>query len=172
VKNPKIELTEKHLNFEGTAQDKHYHVEIEFNKEINPQESKYAVLPRHIIFNIVKKESGPFWEHLLSVGGKQWWLKADWSRWVEEEEEEGVGDFDMGGMGGMNFDNMGGDFGGDLGGSDDDDADDDADADADESTLFLFLPLAALAHQITNQLLFLAVPPLEEEKTEEEVKTE
>jgi prostaglandin-E synthase len=148
VKNPKIELTEKHLNFEGTAQDKHYHVEIEFNKEINPQESKYAVLPRHIIFNIVKKESGPFWEHLLSVGGKQWWLKADWSRWVEEEEEEGVGDFDMGGMGGMNFDNMGGDFGGDLGGSDDDDADDDADADADE------------------------MPPLEEEKTEEEVKTE
>lgn len=105
VKDAKVELTATHLKFTGSAQGKDYNLDLEFFKEINPEESKYAVLPRHIVFNIVKKESGPHWDRLTKVGGKQWWLKADWGRWVEEDEEdEGAGeggDFDMGGMGGM-----------------------------------------------------------------------
>lgn len=157
VKDAKIELTETHLKFSGSAQGKDYNLDLEFFKEINPEESKYAVLPRHIVFNIVKKESGPHWDRLTKVGGKQWWLKADWGRWVEEDEEdEGAGeggDFDMppgmmgmpgmGGMGGMppgmmgmpgmggmgGMPGMGGmnfnDFGGDLEGSDEEDEDDD-----------------------------------------------
>jgi hypothetical protein len=102
VKDAKVEMTETHLKFSATAQGKDYNLEIEFFKEINPQESKYAVLARHIVFNIVKKEEGPHWDRLTKVGGKQWWLKADWGRWVEEDEEDEAGeggDFDMGGMG-------------------------------------------------------------------------
>ncbi len=60
------------------------------------KETKWQALPRHIIFNIAKKESGPYWDRLIKQPGKQWWLKADWSKWKDEDEdddEEGKGFF-------------------------------------------------------------------------------
>jgi len=72
VKDAKIKLTDTTLTFSGTANNKNYHVELEFFGPINPEASKWGVLPRHIQMNIVKKESGPYWERLLKEGGKHW----------------------------------------------------------------------------------------------------
>jgi len=68
--------------------------------------------------NLVRKESGPYWERLLKEGGKHWFLKADWDRWVDEDEQEEAGegnDFNMGDL----------DMSGGQGGFDDDEEDDD-----------------------------------------------
>ncbi len=39
----------------------------------------------------VKKEH---WPRLLKNSGKYNWLKADWSKWVDEDEEDAKPDFD------------------------------------------------------------------------------
>ena len=73
----------------------------------------------------MKKEKGPYWPRLLKAPGKQQWLNVDWSRYIDEDEEDEAnndfkGNFNpmnmMGGMGGMpgmpGMDDMGA-FGGD-----------------------------------------------------------
>jgi hypothetical protein len=37
VKDAKIQVTNTHLRFDGTAQGKQYHLELEFLNEINPE---------------------------------------------------------------------------------------------------------------------------------------
>jgi len=105
VRDPKIKLTEKSLVFSGSTNAKEYKVELEFFGDINAEASKWGVLPRHIQLNIVKKESGPYWERLLKESGKHWFLQVDWDRWVDEDEQDeagkendfNLGDLDMGG---------------------------------------------------------------------------
>jgi len=112
VKDPKIKLSETGLSFTGTANGKSYKAELEFFGPINPEASKWGVSARHIQLNIVKKESGPYWERLLKEGGKHWFLKADWDRWVDEDEQDeagadndfNLGDLDMSGAGGFDED--------------------------------------------------------------------
>jgi len=79
------------------------------------------VLPRHVLFSLVKQEAGPFWGRLLAEEGKHWWLKADWNRWIEEEDldDEALDDT------GFNMDDLV--MGGDAGRDDDDDDDDEDD---------------------------------------------
>jgi prostaglandin-E synthase len=60
------------------------------------------VRPRGIDFVLQKKESGPYWDHLLLEKGKPRWLKVDWNKWKDEDEVDEADAFDMGGMG--NFD--------------------------------------------------------------------
>ncbi|CAI0421415.1 unnamed protein product [Linum tenue] len=126
-------------------------VDLELFDKVNVEESKYVVGPRNISYIIIKAESN-WWPRLIKQEGKTpAFLKADWDKWVDEDEEnEVVGggapggmDFDgmdfsklggMGGMGGMpGMGGMGGmpgmgDFSmpeGDM--PDDDDEDDDED---------------------------------------------
>ena len=91
---------------------------------------------------IGKKEPGPFWPRLIKEKEKLGYIKTDFDRWVDEDEEDeapGLADgFDMssfqqmmggmGGMGGMDGGGMGGfDMSqlGDLAGAVGDDSDDD-----------------------------------------------
>jgi hypothetical protein len=63
------------------------------------------------MFILKKQERGPYWPRLLKDTKKVHWLKADWNKWKDEDEEveEDVGqgnDFDnmfkqMGGLGGL-----------------------------------------------------------------------
>jgi hypothetical protein len=67
---------------------------------------------QHVAFVIKKEESGPYWPRLLKQSGKFSWLKTDFNKWKDEDEEEEVvapgaespfgGDMAsmMGGMGG------------------------------------------------------------------------
>eukprot|EP01115_Flamella_aegyptia_P004289 TRINITY_DN1866_c0_g1_i1.p1 TRINITY_DN1866_c0_g1~~TRINITY_DN1866_c0_g1_i1.p1 ORF type:complete len:130 (+),score=74.24 TRINITY_DN1866_c0_g1_i1:287-676(+) len=104
------------MTFSGTSSGKNYVAEINFFKEVDPAKSKYAVKPRSIEFVLAKKESGPYWDHLLKEKGKPRWLKVDWDKWKDEDDvDEETGGFDMAGMNDFNFD---------MGAEEDDDSDD------------------------------------------------
>ncbi|XP_045168328.1 prostaglandin E synthase 3-like isoform X2 [Mercenaria mercenaria] len=114
--SPTINLTEQKLTFSGkggTNKDL-FEISLEFEKEVNPQESKYAVKPRNVSFVIKKKESGPYWPRLLKGIKKAFWLKTDFNKWKDEDESDDDMDKNMdlaemmqnmggmgGGMGGM-----------------------------------------------------------------------
>lgn len=89
--------------------------EIEFNlfDQVDVNESKVHVGSRNILY-LVKKAESKWWSRLLKQEGKSpIFLKVDWDKWVDEDEEEdksdaGFDDFDfskmnMGG-GGADFD--------------------------------------------------------------------
>lgn len=139
VQNPVIKLEETKLFFQGKGgtENKHYELTIEFFKEINPSESKYAVWPRNIPVVVVKKEDGPYWPRLLKENKKQHWLKTDFEKWRDEDDSDAegpddsqledmmskLGNFNAGGAGGMG---MGGDLAGppDFGAEEEEDSDD------------------------------------------------
>eukprot|EP00538_Stauroneis_constricta_P006984 CAMPEP_0119573354 /NCGR_PEP_ID=MMETSP1352-20130426/45082_1 /TAXON_ID=265584 /ORGANISM="Stauroneis constricta, Strain CCMP1120" /LENGTH=225 /DNA_ID=CAMNT_0007623041 /DNA_START=717 /DNA_END=1394 /DNA_ORIENTATION=- len=126
VKDEKITLTDGELKFHGKSEDKEYEVNIEFFKPVNAEGSTYKVLPRSVQMHILKKEdedskgdSGDeeaFWPRLLKDKAlEKNQVKVDWDRYVDEDEEEEEGGFDMSnlqggmGMGGMpGMEGMGG----------------------------------------------------------------
>jgi len=103
VKDPQIVLEPHKLFFKGTAGGRHYDTNLELYNEIDKEKSKYVVRPRNIEFVLIKKESGPYWERLLKEGGKRNWLKADWNKWVDEDDVDGAENFDTGGMEGFDM---------------------------------------------------------------------
>ncbi|RKO92626.1 HSP20-like chaperone, partial [Blyttiomyces helicus] len=90
VEDPKITLTEEKLVFQGTAHGKNYSLDLAFHKEVNPEASKQSVTARNITFVIAKKEVGqPYWPRLLSpLAGKPHYLKTDFSKWRDEDDDE------------------------------------------------------------------------------------
>eukprot|EP01118_Nematostelium_gracile_P000386 TRINITY_DN1040_c0_g1_i1.p1 TRINITY_DN1040_c0_g1~~TRINITY_DN1040_c0_g1_i1.p1 ORF type:complete len:164 (-),score=59.53 TRINITY_DN1040_c0_g1_i1:73-564(-) len=103
VKEPKIELESTKLKFSGTSGGKSYACDLEFFKEIDKEKSVYVVRPRNIEFVLKKKEAGPYWDHLLVDKTKRNWLKADWNKWVDEDEGEEAEGFDTMGMEGFDM---------------------------------------------------------------------
>ena len=89
-KNPKINIDQQHLNFEGMGGPKQlqHKVEIHFLKEIDTEKSRYVIRDRDIEFLLVKKEQGPFWNRLVQCPAKQHWLAIDFEKWKEENESE------------------------------------------------------------------------------------
>eukprot|EP00814_Leptocylindrus_danicus_P011729 CAMPEP_0116028138 /NCGR_PEP_ID=MMETSP0321-20121206/15187_1 /TAXON_ID=163516 /ORGANISM="Leptocylindrus danicus var. danicus, Strain B650" /LENGTH=211 /DNA_ID=CAMNT_0003501909 /DNA_START=78 /DNA_END=713 /DNA_ORIENTATION=- len=117
VKDENIQLEDGTLNFTGTSNSKPYTVAIEFFKPVSSEESTYKVLPRSVQMHVVKKDQeDEFWPRLLKDKAKEKnQVKIDWDRYVDEDEEEEEGGFDMsameGGMG-MGGAGMGGAGGG------------------------------------------------------------
>ena len=109
----KLDLTPTGLSFEGHSDTlkKTYHVELEFYAEIDPAESKINHTARDVEMKLRKKELGEtYWPRLLKEAKKVHFLKTDFDKWVDEDEqneapEDDFGKFggggDMGGMGGM-----------------------------------------------------------------------
>ena len=54
------------------------------------QASRKYVRDRNIELFLVKKESGPFWPHLLKQKLKQHWLKVDFTKWKDEDDDSDV----------------------------------------------------------------------------------
>ena len=111
-----------HQQSHGTGPETHtYALDLNLYDEVNTDDVKENRTDRTIRLLIGKKESGPFWPRLVKETGKLSYIKTDFDRWVDEDEEDeapGLTDgFDMsqfaqmmgGGMGGM---------GGDMGGFD------------------------------------------------------
>ncbi|CAI0421417.1 unnamed protein product [Linum tenue] len=64
-------------------------VDLELFDKVNVEESKYVVGPRNISYIIIKAESN-WWPRLIKQEGKTpAFLKADWDKWVDEDEENG-----------------------------------------------------------------------------------
>ncbi|KAJ1424947.1 HSP20-like chaperone [Sesbania bispinosa] len=96
-----------------------YEVNIDLFDKVDVNNSKSSISSRNI-FYLVKKTESKWWDRLLKQGGKSpVFLKVDWDKWVDEDEEQDdnkpgadmdFGDFDfsklnMGGGEGLD-DNM------------------------------------------------------------------
>jgi len=135
-KNPTIDCSDDKLIIKGVggASKQNYECELEFFKPIASESIKKESSDRCLSFVLPKKESGPYWPRLLKSNTKYHWLKVDFDKWKDEDEQEeqdldgpendmgfgntmGAGGGGMGGMGGMDFGNMMG-AGGGMGGMD------------------------------------------------------
>ncbi|KAI1438961.1 HSP20-like chaperone [Xylaria sp. CBS 124048] len=143
------------LKFHGYSETlkRTYHLELSFFAEIDTNHVQIHHTARNIEMKLRKKVlSESYWDRLLKDPAKVQFLKTDFDKWVDEDEQNEVAEDDfsqfggMGGMPGMNdMSGMGemaglggGDFGGidfsklgggagAAGGEDDEDDDDDDD---------------------------------------------
>jgi len=113
-----LDLKPTSLTFTGHSDSKKtdYHVVLEFYAEIDPAESKTNHTNRDIEMILRKKELGEeYWPRLLKEKAKVHFLKTDFDKWVDEDEQNAapeddyMNNFGAGGAGGMGDD---GGFGG------------------------------------------------------------
>lgn len=91
------------------SNDQQYEVTLEFFKEVDvdAKESIWAKNDRNLLFHIVKKDKeAEFWPRLLADKLlEKTNVHVDWSKYVDEDEEEEQGGFDMSALnGGGGFD--------------------------------------------------------------------
>jgi len=104
----KLDIQPTKLTFTGKSSTKKtiYHCELEFFAEIDPAESKTSHTGRDVEMVLRKKElKEEFWPRLLKEKGKVHFLRTDFDKWVDEDEQEDNPEDEdfmnkMGGMGG------------------------------------------------------------------------
>jgi len=120
----KLDLKESSLVFAGYSDSlkRTYHVELEFYAEIDPKESKINHSAKNVEIVLRKKElKAEFWPRLLKDAKKVHFLKTDFDKWVDEDEQNEAPEDDLGNLGGMGgMPGMGGmgDMGSMMGGGD------------------------------------------------------
>jgi len=72
----------------ANSEGNHYELNLELFGEIITEKSKWKVTGRMIELNIERKEQGEFWPRLTKSKEKNSNISVDWSRWVDEDEEE------------------------------------------------------------------------------------
>ena len=88
VKPPTVDIIDgKKLKYTGTDGTNNFAFEIELYDEVVKEESKYTLDSRNAFLNIKKKTSGPHWPRLTKDTVKYQWIQFDWSRYVDEDEE-------------------------------------------------------------------------------------
>lgn len=114
-----LDLKPNSLTFTGTSGSlkRVYHLELEFYAEIDPAESKSNHTSKNIEIKLQKKElKEEYWPRLLKSSQKLHFLKTDFDKWADEDEQNEAPEDDFtqfGGMGGMpGMGGMDGDFGG------------------------------------------------------------
>ncbi|KAL2255516.1 hypothetical protein VTK26DRAFT_3204 [Humicola hyalothermophila] len=108
--NLQLDLKPTGLSFKGHSDTlkKTYQVELEFYAEIDPAESKVHHTARDVEMKLRKKElNEAYWPRLLKDTKKMHFLKTDFDKWVDEDEQDEAADDDF-----SKFGDMGGDFGG------------------------------------------------------------
>ncbi|KAI9059637.1 HSP20-like chaperone [Trametes sanguinea] len=107
-------LTPTSISFKAKAGDaskgieeRDYEFAFDLYDEVVPEESSQKLTSRSFNLLIRKKEKkAEFWPRLTKEKIRTQFIKTDFSKWVDEDEQEGDAaaldeDFDMGGMGGM-----------------------------------------------------------------------
>ncbi|KAK2038607.1 HSP20-like chaperone [Colletotrichum somersetense] len=119
AENLKLDLKPTGLSFSGTSNTlkRSYAVDLEFYAEIDPAESKINHTAKNVELKLQKKElKEEYWPRLLKEAKKAHFLKTDFDKWVDEDEQDEAAEEDFsqfGGMGGMpGMGGAGGDFGG------------------------------------------------------------
>jgi len=123
-----LSLKPQGLTFSGHSDSlkRDYHVELEFYAEIDEKESKINHTAKNVELVLRKKElKEEFWPRLLKDAKKVHFLKTDFDKWVDEDEQDEAPEDDLGNMGGMggmpgmgDMSSMMGGGGGDFGGID------------------------------------------------------
>ncbi|KAK6937386.1 CS domain [Dillenia turbinata] len=98
-----------------------YELKLNLLNKINVEESKINIGVRSIFCVLEKAEKG-WWKKLLRGDEKvPHYVKVDWDKWVDEDDDSGPADLDLGGMDFSKFGGMDDAMGEDLDDSDDDD---------------------------------------------------
>lgn len=128
AKNLKLDLKSNSVSFAGHSDSlkRDYAVVIDFYDEIDTGESKIHHTAKNVEMVLRKKElKEEFWPRLLKDAKKVHYLKTDFDKWVDEDEQDEAPEDDMGNMGGMggmpgmgDMSSMMGGAGGDFGGID------------------------------------------------------
>ncbi|XP_068664034.1 uncharacterized protein OsI_027940-like [Aristolochia californica] len=145
AKDAKVNLEEDGVfSFSATAgSDNHiYELKLDLFDKVNAEESKINIGVR-VVFCVVVKAEKVWWKKLLRGDGKlPQYVKVDWDKWVEEDDEPGSSDLGgmyiskkLGGMKGMGDmgDVLGDDLGDDLGDEVGDDLGDDLEDEEEEA---------------------------------------
>jgi cytosolic prostaglandin-E synthase len=97
----------------GLSNGKKYEVQLEFFKEVDVEDAQsvWAKADRNVHFHIVKKnKEEEFWPRLLQDKVlEKTNVQTDWSKYVDEDEEEEQGGFDLSalnGAGGFDINQM------------------------------------------------------------------
>lgn len=102
--NLKLDLQPTSLTFTGHSDTlkKTYHLELEFYAEIDPVESKINHSARDVELKLRKKElDDAYWPRLLKESKKVHFLKTDFDKWVDEDEQNEAPEEDFANFGGM-----------------------------------------------------------------------
>ncbi|GAP88605.1 putative hsp90 associated co-chaperone protein [Rosellinia necatrix] len=120
--NLKLDLKSTTLTFHGHSETlkRTYHLEISFYGEIDTENSNIHHTARNVEMKLRKKElKEEYWPRLLKDAAKVQFVKTDFDKWVDEDEQNEAPEDDFsqfggaGGMGGMpGMGGMGNDFGG------------------------------------------------------------
>merc|ERR1711957_681419 len=73
----------------------HYHFTLDLFKPIVRDKSKYSLKRCPEFF--LRKQVSNTWDKLNKQGRLQW-VKADWNRWADSDDEDEKGAFEIGGM--------------------------------------------------------------------------
>lgn len=143
----KIEVEPRSIAFSGYSSSlkRQYNIELELYDEIIPEDCTIFKNSNKILLRLVKKEPRQeYWPRLTKEDKKYGFIKTDFDRWVDEDEQDlpleedsafsggmggmpGMGDMSsmMGGgggdFGGIDFSKLGGDMGEEDGDDDDED---------------------------------------------------
>ncbi|XP_052190404.1 co-chaperone protein p23-1-like isoform X2 [Diospyros lotus] len=112
-----------------------YEIDMELYEKVDVNESKASVGLRNICY-LIKKAESKWWGRLLKQGGKQpIFLKVDWDKWADEDEEQdsklGSSDADFGDLDFSKLNMGGGDFDGVA--ADNDEGNDESDSEEENA---------------------------------------
>lgn len=114
AKNVKVNLESDGLfTFSATAgvEAKLYELKLQLHDKVNVEGSKINTGSRNVFCVVEKAESG-WWSKLLRGSGKMpHYVKVDWEKWVDEDDDDNVqADLDLDGMEFTNFGDTGGTY--------------------------------------------------------------
>ncbi|KAK2066063.1 HSP20-like chaperone, partial [Colletotrichum caudatum] len=104
AENLKLDLKPTGLSFSGTSNTLKlsYAVDLEFYAEIDPAESKINHTAKNVELKLQKKElKEEYWPRLLKEAKKAHFLKTDFDKWVDEDEQDEAAEEDFSQFGGM-----------------------------------------------------------------------
>ncbi|CAL5870867.1 uncharacterized protein PFLUO_LOCUS5108 [Penicillium psychrofluorescens] len=102
----KLDITSNNVSFSGPSKKGvTYSVSLDLFGEIDPENSKVNHTDREVELVLRKKElKEEYWPRLLKTDKKMHFLKTDFDKWVDEDEQDEAGEDDyannFGGMGG------------------------------------------------------------------------
>lgn len=98
ITDQKLEVTKEKITFSGKSNEKEYAFDFEWNKPIKADDVKIST-KRLLELYIPKEDAeGDSWGK-LNKEGKLAYLKIDWNKWADSDDEGE--NFDTAGMGGM-----------------------------------------------------------------------
>ncbi|EEH18572.2 hypothetical protein PABG_07632 [Paracoccidioides brasiliensis Pb03] len=106
----KLSLTPTSISFLGHSDTKKvdYKVDLELYGEIDVDNSKSHHSPRGVDLVLRKKElNAEYWPRFLKDAKKAHFLKTDFDKWVDEDEQDTVIEDDYSSFGGMGDDGLG-----------------------------------------------------------------